>query len=73
MLHNLIYQHTVLTKSKWGQIILCSNRLTGKIRKATWYSESNSRLDLTFIDLDELFLFTDPVAAAKWVAWENSK
>lgn len=73
MLHNLIFSHKILTKIDWGQIVFCTNRVTGKVRKATWFPDhKRDVLDITFVDFDELISFTDPVAAARWVSWENN-
>lgn len=56
-----------------GQVILCSNRLTTRINKATWYPLGYSTVvDITYIDIGELLSFRDPVAAYTWAEKENS-
>lgn len=75
MLHNLLFKHRISTRPKWGEFIYCLNRFTGQINQATWFPSwlKGQYADITYIDIDELTMFTDPVAAFNWVGYQNAK
>lgn len=72
MLHNLLYSHRMTSDVNLGFFIECVNRLTHSRNQATWYPPGKARaVDITYVDIDELLTFIDPVAALEWVNEEN--